>query len=107
MIFISTNKLLIITWVAIAFLIGGGVGYLLGVQGFGQKTQGPEPGLNQQQFPQQQNFGPGQGGQNPQQGGSIQQPLNQGGVPAGAPGGRNPVPNQNGEQPVNPNQPLR
>lgn len=77
MIVINTNKLLIITWVAMALLIGLGIGYLLGVQGFGQKVQSPPV-----QAPQQQNFGPGQGAQQP----------------AGAPGGRNPVPNGAGER---------
>lgn len=81
MIVINTNKLLIITWVAMALLIGLGIGYLLGVQGFGQKVQSPPV-----QAPQQQNFGPA--GNMMQQ----QQP-NQGGAPAGAPGGRNPAPN--------------
>lgn len=112
MICISTNKLLIITWVAIALLIGGGVGYLLGVKGYGQKIQAPA------QLPQQQNFGPGSGGQAPQQGGNIQQPQSQGEAPPGAPGGRNPVPSggdqwlpQQGQQsqqqgqPIYPNQP--
>lgn len=90
--FINTNKLLIITWVVLALLIGLGIGYLLGVQGFGQKVvQNPNFGSGQQ--PMQQNFGPGPQGQGPQQGGNIQQPLNQGGAPAGAPGGRNPMPN--------------
>lgn len=64
----------------IALLIGLGIGYLLGVQGFGQRVQSP----------MQQNFGPGP----------------QGEAPPGAPGGRNPVPNsgtqtlppQNGQQ---------
>lgn len=75
---------------AMALLIGLGIGYLLGVQGFGQKVQNPPV-----QAPQQQNFGSGQGVQGPQQpGGNIQQPPpNQGGAPAGAPGGRNPAPN--------------
>lgn len=93
--FVDTKKLLIITWILLAFLTGGGVGYLLGVNGVGQKVQSPGIGLNQQQFPQQQNFGPGSQGQVPGQGGNIQPPLNQGEAPPGAPGGRNPAPNQN------------
>ncbi len=73
MIFTDTKKLLIITWVGMALLIGVGIGYLLGLRGFGQKTiQGPgfEPG---QKSMQQQNFGPG---------GQIgnQPPQNQNGV---------------------------
>lgn len=80
-----------------ALLIGLGVGYLLGVNGVGQKTV---------PVPQQQNFGPGsqnQGppGQGPQQGGNMQQPLNQGKAPAGAPGGQSlpqqGTPNQGGQ----------
>lgn len=94
MIVINTNKLLIITWVAMALLIGVGAGYLLGINGIGQKAQSPV------QVPQQQNFGPGSQGQAPQQGGNIQQPLNQGEVAPGAPGGRNPAPIQGGTGPV-------
>lgn len=104
MICINTSKLLIITWVAMALLIGIGVGYLLGVNGVGQRAQ--------------QNFGPGPQGQAPQplnQGEAPYQKSVQGEAPPGAPGGRNPVPNQNGSgpmpnsgtqgQPINPNQP--
>lgn len=79
MISINTNKLLVITWVAMAFLIGTGVGYLLGIKGVGQ--QNPTG--------QQQNFGLGPQGQ--QQGGNVQQPVSQGEAPPGAPGGRNPA----------------
>lgn len=89
---------------AMALLIGIGIGYLLGVKGFGQKVSGPGVEFGQQQFPQQRNFGPGPQGQGQQQGGNIQQPLIQGEAPAGASGGRNPVPSDKG-QPVN--QPLR
>lgn len=75
-----------------ALLIGIGVGYLLGIKGFGQKVGDPGTGVGQQQFPQQQNFGPVSGNQAPQQGGSFQQPQSQGEAPAGALGGRNPLP---------------
>lgn len=79
---LDTKKLLIITWLIIVLLIGLGVGYLLGVNGIGQKAQSPV------QVPQQQNFGPGP----------------QGGAPAGQPGGQNPMPNSGTQG--QPNQPA-
>lgn len=84
----DTKKLLIITWVGMALLIGLGVGYLLGLRGFGQPSR--DIGLY------------GQGGQmGNQQGNMGQQPQQQQGVPQqGAP---NQAPNQ-GSQPVQ--QPL-
>lgn len=87
--FTDTKKLLIITWVVLAFLIGGGVGYLLGVNGIGQRvpfqnTMGVPPGMS---------------------GGNVQPPPNQGGTQQ--PGGPNsggqqmPPPGQQGANPAN------
>lgn len=83
---------------AMALLIGIGIGYLLGVQGFGQKIQNSPV-----QAPQQQSFGPGSQNQIPQQGGGIQQPLNQNGLPVQQGNQQNPLPPQGGGQVINPN----
>lgn len=83
----DTKKLLIITWIFLAFLIGAGVGYVVGLKGFGQRQAGPAGAVIPEQFGNQGPQGPGQDQQMPppQQGG------NQPSQPARAPNQNQPL----------------
>lgn len=95
-------KLLIITWIFLALLIGIGIGYILGVKGFGQQIFVPQ-GQTIQQPASNMAFPTGQPGnqfQPPQnQGGPLQQPAGQGQpLPQQ---GNNQLPLPSGRAPIN------